>query len=96
MKVKLSTNRTVSNNYILENSSINQARGLLSRSINDLSSKRKQFCTLINEALANPQWLQNSRKPLKSVLQLSHPKLTSYQNSQEKLPAVTKIEERKK
>jgi hypothetical protein len=30
------------------------------------------------------------------VLQLSHPKLTSYQNSQEKLPAVTKIEEKKK
>jgi hypothetical protein len=29
-------------------------------------------------------------------LQLSHPKLTSYQNSQEKLPAVAKIEEKKK
>jgi hypothetical protein len=30
------------------------------------------------------------------VLQLSHPKLTSYQNSQEKLPIVSKIEEKKK
>ena len=29
-------------------------------------------------------------------MQLSHPKLTSYQNSQEKLPAVAKIEEKKK
>jgi hypothetical protein len=30
------------------------------------------------------------------VLQLSHPKLTSSQNSQEKLPIVSKIEEKKK
>jgi hypothetical protein len=30
------------------------------------------------------------------VLQLSHPKLTSYQNSQEKLPVVSKIEEKKR
>jgi hypothetical protein len=55
MKVKLSTNRTVSNsNYFLENSSINQAKQLLSRSIKDLASKKKAFATMINEALVNP------------------------------------------
>ena len=55
MKVKLSTNRTVSNsNYFLENSSINQAKQLLLRSIKDLGSKKKAFATLINEALVNP------------------------------------------